>query len=99
MAIPTDVSVGEVSGALSKTGLAFYVLSWPELKITISHPSLLVISVTRKGGTLHSLKSIKRHGFFGVVSDASHEVPGSIESTRLRRATSSFAGDCERGPR
>lgn len=35
----------------------------------------------------------------GAVSDASHEVPGSIESTRLRRATSSFAGDCERGPR
>lgn len=106
-----DVSVGEVSGALSKTGLAFYVLSWPELrhvacinstqilhlKIRLSHPSLLVISMMRKGGALPS-EIYQRYGLC-VVSDASHEVPGSIESTRLRRATSSFDGDCERGPR
>ena len=47
---------------------------------------------------LCTIEIYQRYGL-GVVSDASHEVPGSIESTRLRRAASSFAGDCERGPR
>lgn len=73
MAIPTDVSVGEVFGALSKTGLAFYVLSWPELRhvgialnssyssfVNHDFPSKFVGDVSEeKGWHFALLKSIK----------------------------------------